>query len=185
MGNTSLGGLVNLTALNKALKKADVVYWMRSEASESSQTFDYVSNGYFAVKARIPVGANVFATLAGLFGTIPYGKPMQWNRGHGASESNVDLEKILDVHHDVAVVDTTLTAHTGMHDLHVYRAYEHYISVNVLYADMIDEVNDIWANDDKPTASLLFVRGEEKALILPVNTGCEAYFMQYLAKVIG
>lgn len=185
MGNTSLGGLVNLTALNKALKKATVVYWMRSDASDGSQTFDYVSDGHFAVKARIPVGANVFATLAGLFGTIPCGKAMQWNRGHGASESKVDLEKILDVHHDVAVVDTTLTAHTNIHDLRIYRAYEYYITVDVLYAGMIDEVNDIWANADSPKASLLFVRGEEKALILPVNSSPHAPFMEYLAKVLG
>ena len=185
MGNTSLGGLVNLTALNKAVKKADVVYWMRSEALGLSPGYDYVSDGHFAVMARIPVGANVFATLAGLFGTIPYGKVMQWNRGRGASESQIDFGKVLDVHHDVMVVDTTLTAHANIHDLRIYRAYEYYITVDVLYADMIDEVNDIWANADSPKASLLFVRGEEKALILPVNTGCEAYFMQYLARVLS
>lgn len=182
--NLSLGGLVNLTALNKALKKADVLLWGRLYSGVDSCAYDYVSDGKFAAKVLIPTGSSALATLAGTFGTIPHDKVLLWTRGRGVSESRLDFEKVLDPERNAVIFDTTLTAHTEYDDLRIYRGRTRYITVSTLYADMIADATGIWSEDNSPRDGLLFQRVNEKAFILPVKACQSEPFARYLSENI-
>lgn len=174
MKSYSLEGLVNLTELNKAVKRSQVVFWARIDG------YDYVCNGYFAAKVRIPVGATVFGTLTSMFGTIPHGKTMRYARITGPCDTGTDLQAMFDGGREIVAFDTFLTAKTKDVDLHLYAAQEHYIAVDASLADVVDDPVCIWATGSSDRSAVMFERLGERVLILPVAGKQIAPYKSYL-----
>ena len=179
---TSKGNLINLTALNKNIKKASLVIWGRDENGR-----DVISDGHWIVNAYIPTDSTAFTTLVSIIGTIPENGQQFSKNGHGdAGPSSFDFSRFWDVSRPYDVTDTRITADIkDGRALRVFYVEGSYIAINADFYSMVaDDYAVITTEEARKTFPLLFSSDNERALILPVNyqeEGAFLYLKQYQA----
>lgn len=169
MKNKSLGGLINLSALNRIVKNADQIFWSYEDG------WNIVSDGHF-----IFYFCGQCDALFTRFQKLPEGKMLcarKREKSIEVFESPVldNMKKYLNADGCAEVVDTRLSYETAQGNtvrvLHSADKWNEkaYVYISDAFFRCISEFYDIYAERAGRTLPVTFRNGEEKAVILPVN----------------
>lgn len=171
-------GLVDLKALNKVLKASDTLYWGRDPEA------GYIlCNGHWAMRVFIPENSDAFATLCALFKGVPETcKRFTAMNGdvNDAPEMTARIKNLLNVDDVAAVRDTGLSQRiVDGKVVNLYRASDgstaEYVAILDKHAAMISSCEYARQGKISGKVPVLFERGEERALLCPVNISPNEY----------
>lgn len=173
MKRTSVDNLINLTELNRVLRQAATAIWGRDDE------FDYFSNGYMAVKIRLE-SIIPLKVLAPRFGgqLPPKGgalRSIKCKKDYTIDIIALDsMKKCLSTEADVAVEDTHLIYQSEYDTLlRVFlargRDVQEYIFVDSQFLECINADSVVRAVKPERKSPVVFSRGDETAVVLPVN----------------
>lgn len=167
----SVDGLVSLTALNRVLKSAGSIVWGIEDG------FHYISTDAMALKARIcDADLSALKILDDRFhGLTPKeGTAFYWKDGTASIMALDGIKRFLNTAPECNAYDTHLM-YQDEYD-RVCRVFytedgavRSYIYLNAAFLDCVNADCAISANAAKHTSPVIFGRGNEIAVILPVK----------------
>lgn len=166
--------MFNVSKLSKELRNSDTIIWYKTKY------FDYITNGYFAVKLDLNNYKKILGVLVEKFGAIPkinktlhFNKPYCKNREENVLEMKKhDFINWIDKRKKTSIekLDLYLKDPSGSKMMLGIFEGEDYVYINTKYLELFnDNAGNLEYEGSKKLEPIFVSRDEEVIMILPVR----------------
>lgn len=171
--------LIDMASLSRILKDSDTVVW------GIDGEYAYISDTHMAVKVRIPGYEPPKALRLRFLGmNIPQGvalRSIKRKKGYDVDIISLDgMKRVLDTEAEIPIDDTRIMYQTvsggTVRAMYVEDPpHASYIFLNMMYLECINWDSIVRAAKPERTSPVVFRRGDEVAIVLPVNMDTPAF----------